>query len=401
MGFWDWTKHFFGADKAEIYVTAKAIEDKKNKLSIEKFGIVMAINFIANAISKCEFKTFLDGKEVKGDEYYLWNIEPNINESSTQFIQKLIRQLLFYGEALVIEINGQLLVADSFNQVEYAIKENYFTNVSVKTMNFNKQFSMSDVMYFKLDDTNVRALLAELIDQYEDLTAMAERKYKRAQGRKGIAKINAGGKGDKDFQKKIDDLFNNQFKKYFEAENAVVHLPKGVEYEEQQDASAKKSTSEIADIKGITAEAFDRIAQAFRIPPSLLRGDIADIGELTNNFLSFCIDPITTIIGEEITRKRYGKRDFLNGSYIKIDTTNIKHVDIFSISQAFDKLIACGGYSIDDLRIKAGDTPLNTDWSQKHWMTKNYLGIDEQANQIEGSGENGEGNETDISNQTG
>lgn len=391
MGFWDWTKHFFGADKAEIYVTAKAIEDKKNRLSIEKFGIVMAINFIANAISKCEFKTFLDGKEVKGDEYYLWNIEPNMNESSTQFMHKLISQLLFYGEALVIEVNGQLLVADSFNQVEYAIKENYFTDVSVKTMTFGKTFNMSDVMYFKLDDTNIRTLLTQLVDQYEDLTAMAEGKYKRAQGRKGVVKLNGTSKGDKDYKKKIDDLFNRQFKEYFEAENAVVHLPKGVEYQEQQDTSAKKSTSEIADIKGITAEAFDRIAQAFRIPPSLLRGDIADIGELTNNFLSFCIDPITTIIGEEITRKRYGKRAFLDGSYIKIDTSNIRHIDIFSISQAFDKLIACGGYSIDDLRIKAGDTPLNTDWSQEHWMTKNYLQIEQQQNQIdEGSDENGE-----------
>jgi len=391
VGFWDWTKHFFGADKAEIYVTAKAIEDKKNRLSIEKFGIVMAINFIANAISKCEFKTFLDGKEVKGDEYYLWNIEPNMNESSTQFMHKLISQLLFYGEALVIEVNGQLLVADSFNQVEYAIKENYFTDVSVKTMTFGKTFNMSDVMYFKLDDTNIRTLLTQLVDQYEDLTAMAEGKYKRAQGRKGVVKLNGTSKGDKDYKKKIDDLFNRQFKEYFEAENAVVHLPKGVEYQEQQDTSAKKSTSEIADIKGITAEAFDRIAQAFRIPPSLLRGDIADIGELTNNFLSFCIDPITTIIGEEITRKRYGKRAFLDGSYIKIDTSNIRHIDIFSISQAFDKLIACGGYSIDDLRIKAGDTPLNTDWSQEHWMTKNYLQIEQQQNQIdEGSDENGE-----------
>jgi len=380
LGFWDWTRHFFGADKSEIYVTQKAIEDKKNKLSIEKFGIVMAINFIANAISKCEFKTFFNGKEVKGDEYYLWNIEPNLNESSTQFSQKLITHLLFYGEALVIDVNGQLLVADSFNQVEYAVIENYFTDVSVKTMNFNRTFKMSEVMYFRLNDTNVRVLLAELVNQYEDLTAMAEGKYKRAQGRKGIVKLNAGATGDKEFKKKLDELFNNQFGKYFEAENAVVHLPKGVEYEEQQDTSAKKSTSEIADIKGITAEAFDRIAQAFRIPPSLLRGDIADIGKITDNFLSFCIDPITTIIGEEATRKRYGKRDFLKGSYVKIDTTSIRHINVFDVSEAFDKLIASGGYSIDELRVKIGDTALNTGWSQKHWITKNYQEINAIGN---------------------
>ena len=375
MGFWDWTKHFFGADADTVYITQKAIE-QTTKLNIEKFGIVMAINFIASAISKCEFKTFLNGKEVKGDEYYLWNIEPNLNESSTQFSQKLISRLLFYGEALVIGVNGQLLVADSFNQVEYAVVENYFTDVSVKTMNFNRTFKMSEVMYFRLNDTNIRNLLANLINGYEELNNMAEGKYKRSGGRKGIARINKPPSGDTEFKKKIDDLFNRQFKAYFEAENAVIHLERGIEYEEQGGESVKKSTSEITDIQNITKEAFDRIAQAFRMPPALLRGDIADIEKITDNFLSFCIDPIVTIIGEEATRKRYGKRAFINGSYIKVDTTCIRHIDIFSISESFDKLIASGGYSIDDLRIKAGDTPLNTDWSRRHWITKNYQEIE-------------------------
>ncbi|MBV4424916.1 phage portal protein [Clostridium tyrobutyricum] len=385
MGFWDWTKNFFGADKDTIYVTQKAIE-QTNKLNIEKFGIIMAINFIASAISKCEFKTFLNGKEVKGDEYYLWNIEPNLNESSTQFMQKLISHLLFYGEALVIDVNGQLLVADNFNQVEYAVLENYFTDVVVKTMSFNKTFNMSEVMYFKLNDTNIRNLLVDLINGYEELNNMAEGKYKRSGGRKGIVKLNNTSSGDKKFKEKIDDLFNNQFKNYFEAENAVVHLPKGVDYEEQENNSGKKSTSEITDIQNITKEAFDRIAQAFRMPPALLRGDIADIEKITDNFLSFCIDPIVTIIGEEATRKRYGKQDFMKGSYIKVDTTCIRHIDIFNISEPFDKLIASGGYSVDELRIKAGDVPLDTDWSTRHWITKNYQDINSTEN-VEGGEE--------------
>ncbi|WP_254905207.1 phage portal protein [Clostridium tyrobutyricum] len=385
LGFWDWTKNFFGADKDTIYVTQKAIE-QTNKLNIEKFGIIMAINFIASAISKCEFKTFLNGKEVKGDEYYLWNIEPNLNESSTQFMQKLISHLLFYGEALVIDVNGQLLVADNFNQVEYAVLENYFTDVVVKTMSFNKTFNMSEVMYFKLNDTNIRNLLVDLINGYEELNNMAEGKYKRSGGRKGIVKLNNTSSGDKKFKEKIDDLFNNQFKNYFEAENAVVHLPKGVDYEEQENNSGKKSTSEITDIQNITKEAFDRIAQAFRMPPALLRGDIADIEKITDNFLSFCIDPIVTIIGEEATRKRYGKQDFMKGSYIKVDTTCIRHIDIFNISEPFDKLIASGGYSVDELRIKAGDVPLNTNWSKRHWITKNYQDINSSEN-VEGGEE--------------
>lgn len=141
-------------------------------------------------------------------------------------------------------------------------------------------------------------------------------------------------------------------------------------------AKVIKTTSEITDITSITKEIFDKVAQAFKIPPALLRGDIADIEKITDNFLTFCIDPLCSMVQEEISRKRYGKSAFLNNSYLKIDTTCIKHIDIFSISESFDKLIASGGYSIDELRIKAGDTPLNTDWSKKHWITKNYSDIE-------------------------
>ncbi|WP_254909259.1 phage portal protein [Clostridium tyrobutyricum] len=93
-----------------------------------------------------------------------------------------------------------------------------------------------------------------------------------------------------------------------------------------------------------------------------------------------------TIIGEEATRKRYGKQDFMKGSYIKVDTTCIRHIDIFNISEPFDKLIASGGYSVDELRIKAGDVPLNTDWSTRHWITKNYQDINSTEN-VEGGEE--------------
>ncbi|WP_246615266.1 hypothetical protein [Clostridium thailandense] len=31
---------------------------------------------------------------------------------------------------------------------------------------------------------------------------------------------------------------------------------------------------------------------------------------------------------------------FKKGTYLKVDTTCIKHIDIFSISEAFDKLVA-------------------------------------------------------------
>ncbi len=58
---------------------------------------------------------------------------------------------------------------------------------------------------------------------------MAMGKYKRAGGRKGIAQVDKALAGDQKFKEQIDDLFNKQFKKYFDAENAVVHMPNGID----------------------------------------------------------------------------------------------------------------------------------------------------------------------------
>ncbi len=71
-------------------------------------------------------------------------------------------------------------------------------------------------------------------------------------------------------------------------------------YEEITGEGSKKSTSEVNDIANITKEAFARVAQAFRIPPALLQGDIADISKLMDELLTVCIDPLVDLIQTEI-----------------------------------------------------------------------------------------------------
>lgn len=76
------------------------------------------------------------------------------------------------------------------------------------------------------------------------------------------------------------------------------------------------------------------------------------------------------LIQTETNRKYYGKEAYINGYKLMIDTTCVKHIDVFSTADKADKLISAGLYNIDDLREKLGDVPLNTWWSRMHWMTK-------------------------------
>lgn len=389
----DFLRDFFG-DKEIVYIKQK-LESEKYKLAIEDFAIQMAINLIAGAVSKCEFKTFFKCKEVKGDEYYLWNVEPNDNQNSSQHIQELISKLLYYNECLSVESNGKLIIADSFNHREYALYPDTFSDVSRGDLIMNRTFNMNDVLYFKLGYRDIRLLLSNLLNGYSQLLDMSITKYKRSGGRKGVAKIDKTMSGNEKYKAEIDDIFQNRFKSYFENENAVVHLPNGIDYQEITGEGSKKSTSEINDITNITKEAMSRVAQAFRIPPALLQGDIADVEKITDNFLTFCIDPLVDMLETEITRKRYGKAAYLQGSYIKIDTTCIKHIDIFSIATQADKLISDSLYNVDELREKLGDMPLNTWWSKQYVRTKNYEAL--AANQpLDDSNTGGEkNNETD------
>lgn len=382
----EFIRDFFGS-KSEILLNEK-MTDISTQIAVQEFAIETAINLISGCISKCEFQTFMNNKEIKEDEYYLWNYEPNKNQNSTEFIQELVSKLLRNNECLIVESNGQLIIADSFNQNEYALVENIFEDVTRKDFTFKRKFRMSEVLYFKLNNKDIRILLSSLMDSYDNLLNLAVGKYKRSGGRKGVIKLDSILKGDETKKKEIEDLFTRKFKNYFEAENAIVDLPKGVEYEEKNGEGSKKSTSELVDIQNLIKEAFERAAQAFKIPPSLLRGDIADIEKITDNFLTFCIDPIVDMISEEINRKRYGKTFVLNGTFIRIDTTCIKHIDIFAIAEKIDKLISTGMYSIDGLRRKVKDIALNEEWSGKHWITKNYSEI----TQID-SGGGGEGDE--------
>lgn len=383
MKLMDWIREFFGNESTTYNLYNAKYLETAGRLSIESFAVAMATNLIAGAIAKCEIKTYNKGKESRGDEYYLWNVEPNINQNSTQFIAKIISRMLMTNKCLVVESGGQLLIAESFNVDQFAVLPNVFRDVEIKStpknFKFERTFSMSEVLYFELNNQNIAELLGVMLSGYEQLADMGVKKYKRSGGRKGKVNLDKTKSGDEAQEKKIEDLFKKQFQSYFDNENAIITLPRGVEYEEISGDGSRKSTSEITDIVSITEEAFARVAQAFNIPPALLKGDISDINALVNHWLTVCIDPIVDVLQTEINRKRYGKNEYLAGNFIRIDTTNIKHTDLFAVAVNADKLLASGITSIDELRRALGLQPLNTAWSKRHFITKNYSDIETQG----------------------
>jgi len=365
-------------------VDSGAFFDIAAEYYVRNLAFQSAVNLIANAISKCEFKTYFKGKEVKKQEYYLFNVEPNKNQGSSAFIHKWITKLYENNECLIIENNGQLLVADTFFKKEYALFDWQFTGVTVGDFTFNKTFAMSDVMYFELNNKDIRKLINGLYESYGTMIAYAQSSFNKSRGSRGILEVSTMAQGKTDFQKTFETLMNERFKTYFEANNAVLPLFDGYKYTENQ---AKTYSSEgTRDIKAMIDDVYDFTARALNIPPVVLRGDVASNKDAIDNFLTFCVDPLSDLLQEEIIRKRYGYSEYIQGSYIKIDTKNIKHIDLLSVATSIDKLIGSGSFCVNDIRRTVGEEIIDEDWAWQHFITKNYATVEDMLKALEGGG---------------
>lgn len=386
MSFISWLKEKLGGEPLPIngigeYATeyASLIGD----IYIREMAFWSATNLMANAISKCEFKTYFKGQDVKKQEYYLWNVEPNKNQNSSAFLHKLIAQLYRHNECLVIEQNGQLLVADDFQKKEYALYDDVFTQVTVKDFTYNKSFKQSEVLYFQLSEVNMRKVVNGLYDSYAKLITYSMKAYQKSRGTKGIFKYDTMPVAGSAEREAFDKLINEKISKWLNSDNAALPLGKGQVWEENDKKTyAPESTR---DIKALIDDIYDFTARGVGIPPVLLKGDLANIGEsVINTLLTFAVDPLTDMLQEEINRKRSGYSGFSQGTYLEIDTKSIKHIDLLNVSTAIDKLIASGAFCINDIRKLVGEPVIDEPWAWQHWITKNYSSVEDLLNSLEG-----------------
>lgn len=361
------------------------IEEEFTEVFFKELATACAINMVANTIGKCEIRTFVKGKPECGAEYYLWNYEPNPNENSSDFMQHFISNLCYDNEALIVEMGGYLYVADSFCRQKYSFYEDVFSNIVIADLTLQRSYTSSEVIYMQLNNIDAKRRLEGSYTSYGKTVAKAVRNMLRQGSQKGILNIDAQASQMPDFTEKLKELMDERFKPFYEAGSAVLPLTHGYTY---TDVTKQGTTATPADINERVNYEFEMAGRAWRIPKALILGDVSEVEKITKNFLTFAIDPITEKLGEEATRKRYGAKEFRKGNYIDINTNCIQHIDIFEQATNSDKLLCSGLYCVDELRTKLGDTAIGSDWSQKHYITKNYAEAEkmEHLGDTEGGG---------------
>ncbi|WP_337970143.1 phage portal protein [Virgibacillus salexigens] len=341
----------------------------------KNLAVQACVNLIANTLVRSQFRTFEQGKEVKKTSYYLFNVQPNQNQNSSEFFHEFVSKLVLDNECLVIMQNQQLYVADEFYVERFAFKENIYKDIVVNDFQLNKTFMESDVFYFRLNNERIKDAIDSLYASYGKLLTASMNYYKRSNALRVKYKLDTIlSKTDED-QEVLEEMINAQLSRFLKAEDAAA-LPEqdGLDIVEMFQNS-KGSTSR--DTRAIVDDIFDFVSMAFHVPKGLLKGDLADVEGQTDNFIMFCVAPIAELIEDEINRKFYTKKEFLDRTYFKVDTSFIKYVDPIKLATALDKMLSSGTHSVNENRNMIGKEPLEEDWADEHYVTKNYEGIKE------------------------
>lgn len=368
------TKGKYGGDPTAVIIDIPA------ELYYKELAIYTASSLISNAISRSEIKVFEKGKAVKNMDYYLLNVSPNRNETSSRFWHKVINKIVREGEALVVEANNYLYCADSFVvDLERPILGDTYTGVTVGNFTFNKTFTQDDVYLFRLDNINVKTLIDGMYDEYGKILSSAAKSFKMSNGQKYKIHIDGVKAGDEEFNKEFETYISEQLKSYIQSENAVYPEFDGYQLSSDQNTGSKSSS----DFVSLKQDLFSTVASAFHIPDTMMTGEGTRVEDVIGGFLSFGVDPYADMIGE-VLNKRGGVQSYLNGNFYVMDTGRINHRDIFDLAVGVSNLVSSCVMCVDEIREELGYAPLNTEWSRKHFITKNFEEIEEFLNNPEG-----------------
>jgi HK97 family phage portal protein len=384
MVIWDWFLGLF--DRHNPLKLNTEIMYLQADACFKLLAIQSAINLIANTVARGEFLTYWKGEEVKGDNYYLFNVRPNQNKSASKFWRDVVSKLVYENECLVIQQNDKLYVADSYQVKPYAFYDNVYSDIHIGELTLNRSFNESEVFHFELHNERISAVLNWLYESYGKLITAGQAHYKKNYSKRGTLEMDTLYPQTDKARQDLENLLNKDFKRFYETEgNAVLPLPRGMKYTELISSATAKGSIEGRDIRAFIDDVFDFVAIGFQIPPQLLKGNVADTKEAMNNYLTLCAYPWAELLTDEINGKYYGKKRYLEKSFIKLDLTNIRAVDIKDVANALDVLERIGAYTIDDSLKYLGKEPEGTKATKTRWMTKNYTPIDNAMKGGEGN----------------
>ena len=93
------------------------------------------------------------------------------------------------------------------------------------------------------------------------------------------------------------------------------------------------------------------------------------------------------MISDEVTRKNFEPDEIMAGSKVKVDTTTIKHIDIFDAAGPASQLMSYGVFCINDVLKALGYEPISDPIADKRFITKNLGAVEDVLRDANQGGE--------------
>lgn|GEM_PF-2310993 len=389
---YDWLGNKLSGSAADVVSVNAA------KCAYMELARLIGASYVSAAIQSCDIRFYgSDGKRTLDDAAWFWNVSPNPNYGHSELIDRMIFRMFSKGESLVVPLmsygSTSIWVADTWttNKDHGIGVSDYFTNLMVEGRVMSSDFYASQVYRFDLDGTGDKRftnLKQAVGDQYTALADSAANAYMARNVRRYKWKRSSTESGSASDQAKQQAQMQAQLKSFVTSTGTVVWPEyKGNELEAFADTTNTANAS--TDFVAIRKDMFELAASCMRMPTSMLYGNVNNFATVFDSFVTFAIDPVAKVIGNEITRKTYTSDQWSHGAHCDVDTSQIKHRDLYDAADDIDKLIADGVTSVNDVLRDFSRDQIDEAWASEHLRTKNY----ETAVTSPGGTDGGENNE--------
>lgn len=357
------------SNRTEIIELCSCLDADGLELQFREAAFWGCVNLIANAVGKCEVREFRGGRQQRGPEWYLWNVQPNRNQSASAFWHKLVAKAYSEGEALIVKepYGDGIVVADAFDiddeRPVYAYK-----NIQVGKRKIER-LTEAEVLYIRPNWKNIEPLIRKMGDSFLKLMASSMQNHLFNAGQHWKVHVDQVLTADDEWRENFTKMMEKQIKPFLNSASAILPEMDGYTYTQVSGNSAGAVKSD--EIRNLIASIWAETSRAFLIPSALIAGNQQDTTVANRQFLTDVIDPLARMIEQEANRKRFTMQEYLAGDRLTVDTSAIVHFDVFSNASNVEKIIGSGLKSVNELRALIGDSPIDEEWADRHFMTKN------------------------------
>lgn len=367
----------FGSRYKEIELLndLEIMKDYSDKANLKGLVLSTCVDFLARSLSQVEFRVFRNGEFVKDELYYRLNVKPNVNQSSSEFFSKLVRQLIYENECLIIKSDSDdLIIADDFDRKERAFYSDSFENIRIGDYDVKSVYNNLNSIYINYGNNKLMRFVDSMYDDYGQLfSRMLSFQLTKYQVR-AVTTIDANIYNNKDYSKAVQGYLDKVKAAYEKASFANIPVMNGIKYEEVGKVSNNQES--VDEVARVFNNFLGHVASALGIPLGLILGNVADVENQTNNYLKFCFKPLLNLIVDSFNSSFFEKDEYLNGSRIVVSLTPLVVTSIYSMATSLDKLVSSGMFTINELRYDLGFPESDSELADVHYITKNYQSME-------------------------